>query len=153
MLWRFSSIRASIKVRELARVRARGGAKALVDDPTLDAVRVAHDCASRAGARVGACRGLHFGEEFATFSRRTYTVCVMNLTGIPTDFHAYVERYPVAQEPGVGNNAGLEELGAALLDDPIVWAGGREADRQRQRVAALLQTGGPEARGLRRRLR
>lgn len=57
----------------------------------------AFDGLLRAGGRIGHLPCLDFGDAFETFSRRTCTLTLHNMSDIPTDVQAMVEKYPAWQ--------------------------------------------------------
>lgn len=67
-------------------------------DPALIAEKQAMEEAAEAGAEVGVMPGINFGNDFKTFSSRTITMRVHNLSGIPTRFSASVKNYKTAEQ-------------------------------------------------------
>ena len=88
--------KAAAEAEEEAAAKALEETLATLTDPALIAEAKAMEEARVAGAEVGVVPGLNFGGDFKTFSSRTITLRVHNLSGIPTRFTAGVKNFSAA---------------------------------------------------------
>jgi hypothetical protein len=77
-------------------------------DETMQQLHASLLRAEAAFARVGRMPRLHFGERHVTFTRRTLSLVVYNVSGVPTDFTVRVSRFPAYTGPISLGPAGLE---------------------------------------------
>lgn len=116
-------------VEEHARDTGGAAAAPSPEDP-LPSLRQAFDAAVGGGARLGTVPAINFGSAFQTFTRRSVTVTVYNLSGVPSALRARVSRYPVWDGPAAAEVAQAKAFAAKLQ--------GRTARSKRSAAKAIL---------------